>query len=487
MIGRPQSYLGLAVSDRGIACAEVSSGPIPRNSQRSVRRTAIFTFTEVNTLENSAGTGQALASFLRENRFGATRAVVGVPARWLIAAEKDVPPVGAEQAKAMLRIQAERQSGAETGEMVFDYAGETSSSAASRVLMVGIGKTQLERVEQLIDAAGLSIAAITSTGLAMAGSLNPADGDGKTSDAAMLLLQPNGGEMVVRQNGNVKILRHVPFAMNGHGIQALAPLGAELRRTIALGAAGSTNREVTLMNGVGLGREQVSELSDRAGITLRAADEMKLLGLSRDSALKGALASGADAAEGYIFPAVSLALAGNKPSALPLDFAHSKLAPPPVTRFSRRMVYAVAVGALIVIGLAALYWDVSVQQSKLDTINANIDKMKPTLATAQHVVDRVSYAEGFLNARPAMLDCVKQLSLTLPESDRIWVETLSMLDNGKCTLSGKATDEPTVLALVEQMKRNSKFSGVDLKDVHEADQRTHEWTYSLNFNFNLAE
>jgi Tfp pilus assembly protein PilN len=344
--------------------------------------------------------------------------------------------------------------------------------------MVGIGKTQLERVEQLIDAAGLSIAAITSTGLAMAGELNQAD-----RDTAMLLLQSNGGEMVVRQNGNVKILRHVPFAMNGHGIPALAPLGAELRRTIALGAAGSANREVALMNGVGLGREQLSELSDRAGVSLRAADEMKLLGLSRD----GALASGADAAEGYIFPAVSLALAGNKPSALPLDFAHSKLAPPPVKRFSRQMVYAVVIGALIVIGLAALYWDVSVQQSKLDAINANIDKMKPTLATAQHVVDRVNYAEGFLNARPAMLDCVKQLSLTLPESDRIWVETLSVIDSGKCTLSGKATDEPTVLALVEQMKRNSKFSGVDLKDVHEADQRTHEWTYSLNFNFNLAE
>jgi hypothetical protein len=54
-------------------------------------------------------------------------------------------------------------------------------------------------------------------------------------------------------------------------------------------------------------------------------------------------------------------------------------------------------------------------------------------------------------------------------------------------LSGKATDQPTVLALVEQMKRNKQFSAVDMKDVHETDPRTHEWTYSLNFNFNLAE
>lgn len=478
-IGRPSSYLGLAVSDRGIACAEVGSGPIQRTAPRSVRRAATFEFTAEHSLEHSAATGQALASFLREHRFSATHAVIGVPARWLIAAEKDVPPIPADQAKAMLRIQAERQSNGETGEMTFDFAGETSASSASRVLLVGISKQRLQRVQDLIDAAGLSILAITSTGLALAGSVNQSDREA----GAMLLLQAGGGEMIVRQNGAVKMLRHVSLASNGHGTPAIAPLGAELRRTMVLGASGNGDRELILMNGVGLAREQLTELSDRAGVPVRTADEIKLLNLSRE----GALAAGADASSSsYAFPAISLALTAARPGALPLDFAHSKLAPPPVKRFSKPAMYGIVAGAALILGLGALYFTVSSRQSELDAINAQLDKDKPTLTSAHQIVDRASFADGYFKARPAMLECLRQLSLTFHDNDRIWVDTLTIHDNGKGTLAGKSDNQQTVLELVERLKQNKKFSDVSRLDVHEADQRTHEWTYSLNFTFNLT-
>jgi len=37
------------------------------------------------------------AGFLRERGFGASRTVVGIPAKWLIAMERDVPPAGEEE------------------------------------------------------------------------------------------------------------------------------------------------------------------------------------------------------------------------------------------------------------------------------------------------------------------------------------------------------------------------------------------------------
>ena len=87
MMGRPSNFLGLAFSDRGIACAEVSVS----GDKRQLRHTATFVFTAEHSLEKPEAAGQALAAFLRGS-FGRSRCVAGVPARWLLAAEREIPP-----------------------------------------------------------------------------------------------------------------------------------------------------------------------------------------------------------------------------------------------------------------------------------------------------------------------------------------------------------------------------------------------------------
>ena len=129
-----------------------------------VRRIANFAFTPEHSLEKPEATGVALAAFLREKRFTASRVVAGVPARWLIASEKDIPPANEQQAVAALSLQAERAAG-EGNEIVFDFSGEPNPQASSRVLLVGIARQQFDRVNRILDTAGLAILAITSTGL----------------------------------------------------------------------------------------------------------------------------------------------------------------------------------------------------------------------------------------------------------------------------------------------------------------------------------
>src|SRR5437773_8153302 len=159
MIGRPSSFLGVAVSDHSIACAEVS---VTGTDRRAVRRTAVFVFPPEASLNQPDAAGQALATFLRQKRFTATRAVVGVPARWLIAVEKEVPPASEEQTRATLRLQAERLAVAEHGEIVFDFAGKANPIGPAKVLLVGMLRQRMEKVEQLMDAAGMSVLAVTS-------------------------------------------------------------------------------------------------------------------------------------------------------------------------------------------------------------------------------------------------------------------------------------------------------------------------------------
>ena len=93
MIGRASSFLGLAFSELGIACAEVSAS----GDRRSVRRTAAFAFTPEVSLAKPDAAGAALAAFLREKRFASSRVVAGIPARWLMASEKEIPPANEQR------------------------------------------------------------------------------------------------------------------------------------------------------------------------------------------------------------------------------------------------------------------------------------------------------------------------------------------------------------------------------------------------------
>src|SRR5689334_17092290 len=96
---RSSSYLGVSVNDRAIVCAEVALS----GGRRIARESAEFAVPAgTSLLEKPEAVGEALKAFLRERRFGASRAVVGVPARWMIALEKDVPPAADEQARALL-------------------------------------------------------------------------------------------------------------------------------------------------------------------------------------------------------------------------------------------------------------------------------------------------------------------------------------------------------------------------------------------------
>ncbi|MEO6437499.1 MAG: hypothetical protein ABIP55_17275, partial [Tepidisphaeraceae bacterium] len=226
MVGRSNSFLGLAVSDHAITCAELTPGGGDRHV---VRRTATFIVPADLSLDTPDAAGQALAAFLRQKKFSTTRAVVGVPARWLVAVEKDLPPADEQQARAALRLQAERLAVAESGEVVFDFAGASSSREATKVLLVGMLRHRLDKVERLMDAAGMNVVAVTSVGLAMAAAVSK-----HTDDGGVLALTQGGGELVWRSGGAPRMLRHVAMNVNGQEIPPAAPLGADLRRMIAM-------------------------------------------------------------------------------------------------------------------------------------------------------------------------------------------------------------------------------------------------------------
>src|SRR5205814_1071101 len=110
-----------------------------------------------------------------------------------------------------------------------------------------------------------------------------------------------------------------PVAMNGHpGSTAIATLGAELRRALALAPqTGDANRAVMLIDGLGLKPADLAELSTRLGVKLEPSENLASMGIAAMPAGNKPI--------GQFAPALSLALAAARPQTLAVDFAHSRL------------------------------------------------------------------------------------------------------------------------------------------------------------------
>jgi hypothetical protein len=264
-------------------------------------------------------------------------------------------------------------------------------------------------------------------------------------------------------------------------------LGAELRRSVTLSATNGTTgrREMLLLDGVGVPKERVGELSQRLGFDVKSDDGTRMLGLSPID--RSTDASDEPESPGYFAPALSLALAGSKPQTIPVDFAHSRLAPPVEKRFGRRAVWGGVIGGIVVLALVAMFVNVHRKESDLADLNEQLKLIKPNADAAQVVLDRVKYSHGFFDARPPVLDCLREITLAFGEDSHIWATSFKIPDNGRGQIIGKATDQRYVTNLVEKLNKNPKFADVRNLGMLESDNKTHDVTYTIAFNYRMEQ
>src|SRR5439155_19937540 len=119
---------------------------------------------------------------------------------------------------------------------------------------------------------------ITSTGLTLAAVSNQKSDDNQNSP--ILLLNRGGTEMIWRQGATPKMLRHIPVTQNGHGLPAIAPLGAEVHRAVNLAYANGKplSDELLIIDGVGVSQDQLAQLEARAGVKVRVHQHSADLG-----------------------------------------------------------------------------------------------------------------------------------------------------------------------------------------------------------------
>ncbi len=457
MIGRRSSILAIAVADGSFACAEVAA-----RGDRRVRRAAVFAWPAGLTLGKPEPLGLALRAFLKAEGFGNHPVAVGLPARWVLAQERELPPASASEALDALRLQAEQLTASDSAEMCFDFVGRLEAGRPNRVLMIGTLRKRVEQIEAVLTAAGLRLRAVTPTVL----TLPPVAGE---DDGLVMLIGGGGAELVWQRAGAPRAIQHVPLSMNGHG-RSMALLGTEVRRAGVLPAGSGRAAEASVLDAVGLTPHELARLSESLGegVTLRPTP---------------AGGGGGEGVDPKVTPAVAVGLAAADARLL-VDFRHSRLEPVERMRIGRATWWAAAIALLLIVVVALEVLAYRGDTAELAALEEALARQAPDVEAAEATIARTGFGRGFYDGRPAALAYLAELTGAFGERDAVWATGVSFRQDGRGQLVGAGADQPSVLALLDRLKASGAFTDVTLVDLRESTTtREREVSFTMTLTF----
>ena len=483
MISR--KMLGLAATERSISAVEI--GLV--HGRQSVLHAAEFPMPEGDAARDPAVLGKALRQFLKQNRFSCSRCVIGLGTRWLAAREKSLPPTSADLVAGVLSLAAEREFASDPKDLALDYTkpvdcrqGDSSTGQGQSVLLVAAPRRTVEHLLATAETAGLAVAAVTSSTMALAS----ATGGAASLRRLVLYLSPGGAELCVQAGGGFPLLRSLPMAAPPATAGAasaenwLNDLAGELRRVLVLlpGASASPQgADLVIWNAAGLSIEALRTLGDRLSLEARACTYPSDLGLAGEAA----------APAGESAAAAALALAGLQSDLLAVDFLHSRLTPRKRLALGRKVVWAVGLAAAVVIGCLVLFLNWQSQQREVADLTGQRDDMQASVDVAKDIVDKTAFARGWYDRRPRFLDCLRELTLAFPAEGRIWATSLGIGEDMKALLQGKASDEGAVLEVLDHLTKSPKFSDVKPLYIREVGGGSSEVSFAIGLKFVKAD
>jgi len=471
----PRKILGLAVSERAIDAVEVRVV----HGRCQLLHAAEFAMPEGDSAPKPALLGKALRQFLRQHRFSASRWVIGLGTKWLIAKEKTLPPTSADLIAGVLAIATEREFASDRKNLVFDYSGPVEAGRGQSVLLVAAPRPNVDHLLATADAAGLTVLAVTSSMMSLASATT-----GRPPGRRLLLhLSPDGAELSMQSCGGFRLLRRFSTARTDAGASpadgSIADLADELRRVIALlpGTQPEPAPELLIWNTCGLSAGSLRLLGERLPLAVRVCRYPSDLGIADGPAVPA----------GEFAAAAALALAGLQKPRLAVDFLHSRLVSRKRIALKGKVAWAAGVAAAVLLAGFFLLLDWQRGHQEIVDLKAQLKVLQASVATAKDVVDKTGFARGWYDRRPRFLDCLRELTLAFPVEGSIWATSLAMGDNRRVLLSGKATGEKAVLEVLDRLKGSPRFSDVKPLFIRAVGGETKDVSFAISFRFVKAE
>ena len=153
---------------------------------------------------------------------------------------------------------------------------------------------------------------------------------------------------------------------------------------------------------------------------------------------------------------------------LPVDFLHSRLAPPRQVRVRPRTL-ALAIGGTAVLLLAGLaIHDIRTRRGDLDAIQSGLAAQADRVKAAEANVARIGYAQAWQDATPNFVACLNDLTAIMPEDGKTFLTSFNLNDELKGSFAGKtAGSRTTCSALRNRLESSGRFGDVHFQfDAH---------------------
>jgi hypothetical protein len=398
--------------------------------------------------------------------------IVGMPLKWVLTAQTELPPLPEADAASLLQMEAEKSFHADAAELQIAQARCALAGGKQFVLLAGIPRPQVAALEQVLAAAKLKPVSF-SLGLT---ALQP-PGAAKNDGVVALAIGESHVGLQITAGGGVAALRALESAVTEEGGRRSLHADFVARETrITLGQLPDELRAAVKRIRIFGARELARSLADELELKLEP------LGLPVEVAAGYAPDEFGVTLPPEVSPAAAFSLAARflteeKPA---WEFLPPK--PGLIEQFTAkyasgrlRTAGAVAAGiAVIVIGLFLF------QQFQLWRLRAQWSRMAASVGELERVQDQIRQYRSWYDGTFRNLAILRALSLAFPEDGSVTAKNVQIRAGGAVTCTGTARDYAALLAM--QAKLRAADGVTDVKLQQGRSKAPIQFVFTFNFN-----
>ena len=396
--------------------------------------------------------------------------VLGVPLKWVLTAQTELPPLPEADAASLLQLEAER--GFSTDVSTLQLASSRCPLAADKkhVLLAGIPSAHIATLEQVLAAAKLKPVSF-ALGLA---ALQPAAAENSNGVLALAI-----GESTVSLQitcGGVAALRALEGAIeNPTGRPELLPDLVARESRITLGQLPAELRDAVKRIRIFGPRELAQQLADEMELRFEPMGlSVEVVAAYKPDEFGVQLPTGASLSAAFSLAARLLV---EQPPAF--DFLPPKLTI--IQQFAAkyssgrlRTVGAVAAGIVAIVCLAFL-----IQQIELWHLRSQWRGMSAKVLELQGVQNQIQQFQPWFDPTFRDLAILRQLSLAFPEDGVVTAKTIQIQEGNTVSCSGNAQDNASLLAMQAKLSAADGVSGFKWDLIH--GQAPKQFTFDFQY------
>jgi hypothetical protein len=398
--------------------------------------------------------------------------VVGVPVKWILTAQTELPPLPEADAKSLLQMEAERGFHSDVATLQISDSRSPLADGKKNVLLAGIPNTHLAALENILAAAKLKPVSFASPISAL-----QFPGDEKSGGVLALAIGERNVSLQISAGGGVVALRSLEGAVEDEAGRRVLHANVVARETrITLGQLPGGLREAVKNIRIFGPRELAQPLADELELRFEPMG-IKVEFVSAYAPNEFGVTLPVEASLSAAFSLAARFLVEQKPA---LEF----LPPKPnfidqfVSKYSSgrlRTTGAVAAGAAaIIIGIFLF------QQIQLWHYRAQWSRIAVKVGELQAIQDNIRQYRSWYDGTFPNLAILRQLTLAFPEDGSVTAKNIEVRDGSTVTCSGTARDYAALLAMQARLRAADGVNDVKLEQIR--GKAPMQFVFAFKFN-----